>query len=172
MWRPCMGVYNMYHVWLCTICTMYGCLHSPHMLTGASRDTYCYYYGHWYSTQISLHDPRLAHFISPQTVHWAMVEIHFEGLFRHRSWFSESTRGTDWHLRHVLTRMSKCICTVLLHLYMVMAKSLSTSLRRGLEATFCKETLPELWKPLKCLFHWGETDISEASFLRVTKEGT
>ena len=57
------------YVCLCTICTMYGCLHSPHMLTGASRDTYCHYYGHWYSTQISLHDPRLAHFISPQTVH-------------------------------------------------------------------------------------------------------
>ena len=43
--------------------------------------------------------------------------------------------------------------------------------KHGLEATFCKETLPELWKPLKCLFHWGETDISEASFLRVVQEG-
>ena len=73
---------------------------------------------------------------------------------------------------YVDTKYAPSWCpNVLLHLYMVMAKSLSTSLRHGLEATFCKETLPELWKPLKCLFHWGETDISEASFLRVTKEG-
>ena len=43
------------HVCLCTICTMYGCLHSPHMLTGASRDTYYQYFEHWHSTQISLH---------------------------------------------------------------------------------------------------------------------
>ena len=52
--------------------------------------------------------------------------------------------------------------------YLLTQQSLSRvsiSLRHGLDATFGKETLPELW------MYQGEADISQVSLLRVIKEG-
>ena len=114
---------------------------------------------------------------------------------------------------YVDTKYTPSWCpNVLLHLYMVMAKCLSISLRHGLEATFCRdftwavdvlrwnrhfrgfilegynllrwnrstEVKQAYWGETGLLrwnrptevkqAHWGETDISEASFLRVTKD--